>query len=290
MQKAKTIGEFRVVEDIRAGSIGMVFKVADFRGKVLALKLMSESNAKRPDKIKRFKREAKLGKRVDHPNIVHVYEYYDNEGRPFFTMEYFHSESLRQCLVNLPQRIEKKEFYILRQVAEALAYLHGQGVVHKDMKPENILVNEKSEIRLIDLSLAQDKWDNFLGIGRKVEGTPLYMAPEQIQGKKIDARTDIYAFGAVAYELITKHTLFTGTTQQEIMRKHMNENPIPLRHVVPGIAQGLDIMVLRCLEKDPELRWKDMTQILFDLGRWEKQDSGVRLKQVVPPAGGTSGA
>jgi serine/threonine-protein kinase len=281
--KTQTIGDFRVVEKVRQGSVGTVYKVADLRGKIVALKLISESNSQRPDKVKKFKREAKLGQRMDHPNIVRVYDFYDNGGRPFFTMEYFHSESLKLTISNMPERVKDREFFILRQVAEALAYLHAQGIVHKDLKPENILVNEHGDVRLIDLSLAQDRWDHILGLGRKIEGTPVYMAPEQILGRKIDARTDIYAFGAVAFELIAKRVLFTGTSQQEIFRKHLGEAPTPLRHVVPHIANSLDVMVLKCLEKDPEARWPDMTHILFELGRREKEDTVQRARQVVPP-------
>ena len=278
----RKIGPYRVVEKIKTGSVGTVWKVADASNKVFALKLISEVNAKRSHKVKEFKKEAKLGRELDHRNIIKVHEYGENEGRPYFVMDFFLSENLKYCIWHRPERINKHEFYILRQIAESLAYLHAQGIIHKDLKPENILVGESGDARLIDLSLAQEKWGGMLPFGRKIEGTPLYMAPEQITKKKIDSRTDIYSFGCVAYELISKRTPFIGVSQESLFKKHLNEKPAPLRHHVKMIAPELEAMVMKCLEKGPEDRWQDMTSILYELGKWEKKTTILRQQQVVP--------
>jgi serine/threonine protein kinase len=286
----RQIGPYRVVERIKDGSVGTVWKVADVQNKVFALKLISENNSKRPHKVKQFRKEARLGQRLEHANIVKVYEYDSNGGRPYFVMDFFHSENLKYCLTNQPERVNGREFFILRQVADAMAYIHAQRIVHKDLKPENILVNDRAEARLIDLSLAQEKWDGFLGIGRTVGGTPSYMAPEQILNKKLDSRTDIYAFGAVAYETVAKRPVFFANSQNELFKKHIQEPPAPLRHTVQGINPALEAMILRCLEKNPAQRWQDMTQILYELGRWEKQDTVARKQQVAEAESGPNAA
>jgi serine/threonine-protein kinase len=198
-------------------------------------------------------------------------------------MEYFHSENLKVALWKFPERVYKYEFYVLRQVAEGLAYLHARGIVHRDMKPENILVNDGSECKLIDLSLAQDKWDRLNPFVRgRVEGTPLYMPPEQIRGQKVDARADIYSFGVVIYELLTKRPPFIGTTPQSILDKHLKLAPMPLRSHVKTIAPELEVMVLKMMEKDPAKRFQDMTSILYELSKWEKKTTLLRIRQVDP--------
>ena len=174
-------------EKIRDGSVGTVWRATDSKQQVVAIKQMSPAAAADPDKVKAFEKEASLTQKLAHKSIIRVVEMLDCSP-PAFVMEYFESENLKYALWNMPQRIVKHEFRILRQVADALAFVHSQGVVHKDIKPENVLVNAKQEVRLIDFSLAQTKMDRILQFSRRIEGTPLYMAPEQIRGEKCDPR------------------------------------------------------------------------------------------------------
>jgi serine/threonine protein kinase len=195
-------------------------------------------------------------------------------------MEYFESESLKYTMFHFPKRVHKREFWILRQLAEALEHVHSKDILHKDIKPENVLVDAKGDIRLIDFSLCQTKWDRWLQFGKKVEGTPLYMAPEQILGKRCDHRTDIYAFGLLAYELLTKRLPFKGRDQDEIMHGHLNRSPPSMRSHIPTLSPELDGFVLRLLEKDPARRYPDMTSVIRMLTKWEKTDTVLRMKQV----------
>jgi serine/threonine protein kinase len=272
---------YQIVEKIRDGSVGTVWRATNSKNQVFALKQISEKNAARPEKVKQFKKEATLTRELAHRGIIKVYEYVEG-AQPFFVMEYFNSENLKYAMWHMPERVYKYEFHILRQTAEALAFIHGKNVIHKDLKPENVLVNPRSEVRLIDFSLAQTKWDRFLQFGRRVEGTPLYMAPEQIQGLKCDPRTDVYAFGVMMYELLTKRPPFLGTTERNLLEKHCKEPPMPIRSHVKTLAPELDAMAARMLAKKREDRFQDMTEVIYELSRWEKKDTVIRLRQVEP--------
>ncbi|MBI2898708.1 MAG: serine/threonine protein kinase, partial [Planctomycetes bacterium] len=180
-----------VQEEVKEGSIGTVYRVTDSRNRTLALKQISAGNAVQPRKRREFRKEYEIQKRLDHPAIVKVFDYVEMAPQDFFTMEYFESESLKVTMFHLPERIRKREFRLLRRLAEALEHVHSKGIIHKDIKPENVLVDAKGDIRLIDFSLGQTRWDRWLQFGKRVEGTPLYMAPEQIRGGRCDERTDI---------------------------------------------------------------------------------------------------
>lgn len=284
--KGQSIAGYLVIEKIKEGSVGPVWRVRDSRQQVFAIKQMSPANAADPDKVKRFDKEAALTQKLAHPAILKVYERLDCDP-PGFRMEYFESDNLKHALWNRPELVVKHEFRILRQVAEALDFVHGQGVVHKDIKPENVLVNVRQEARLIDFSLAQTRRDRLFQFGRRVEGTPLYMPPEQIRGEKCDPRTDIYSFGVMTYELLTRRPPFLGTTPAAILDKHLKEAPPPMRTWVPTLSADLDALVLRMLAKKKEDRWDDMKAVLYEMSKWERKDTVVRVRQLgpLPPSG-----
>lgn len=271
---------YEVLEKIKDGSVGTVWLAKNSRNDLFALKQISAANAAIPRKLKLFKREATLTKDLRHPHIVRVHAYVDAPPQPFFVMEHFPSENLKVALFETPERIEKHVFDILQKTAQALQFIHSQNVIHKDLKPENVLINAASDIRLIDLSLAQTKWDRMLQFGRKVEGTPTYMAPEQIQGKRCDPRTDIYAFGVMMFELLAKRPPYMGTTEHELLHKHVKE-PVPsLRSYVPTLSPELDAFVRRLLAKKADDRFQDMATVVFELGKWRKKKTLTRLRQV----------
>jgi eukaryotic-like serine/threonine-protein kinase len=271
---------YTVQDKVKDGSVGTVYRVTDAKGRVLALKQLFGKVGADSRKLKQFKKEFDVQAQLDHPAIVKVFDYVKMPPTDFFTMEYFESESLKYTMFHFPKRVHKREFWILRQLAEALEHVHSKDILHKDIKPENVLVDAKGDIRLIDFSLCQTKWDRWLQFGKKVEGTPLYMAPEQILGKRCDHRTDIYAFGLLAYELLTKRLPFKGRDQDEIMHGHLNRSPPSMRSHIPTLSPELDGFVLRLLEKDPARRYPDMTSVIRMLTKWEKTDTVLRMKQV----------
>ena len=279
--KGSTLKGYLLQEKIRDGSVGTVWRATDARLLVVAIKQMSAAAAADPDKVKAFEKEASLTQKLAHKNIIKVHELLDCNP-PAFVMEYFESENLKFTLWNLPQRLVKHEFRILRQVADALTFVHSQGVVHKDIKPENVLVNAKQEARLIDFSLAQSKMDRMLQFSRRIEGTPLYMAPEQIRGEKCDPRADVYSFGVMMFEILTRRPPFLGTTHQAIADKHLKEPAPSMRTFVPTLDSALDAIVLKMLSKKKEDRWDSMTVVLYELSKWEKKDTVMRVRQLGP--------
>ena len=272
---------YLVLDKIKEGSVGTVWRVSNSKQQIFAIKQMSAKNAADSDKVKQFEKEASLTQKLAHKNIIKVYELLDTNP-PSFVMEYFESENLKYAIWNTPERVYKYEFRILRQVAEALAFVHSQDVIHKDIKPENVLVNARQEARLIDLSLAQTKMDRMLQFSKRVEGTPLYMAPEQIRGEKCDPRADVYSFGVLMYEVLTRRPPFLGTTQQALLDKHLKEPAPSMRTWVPTLASDLDAIVLKMLAKKKEDRWADMTTVLYELSKWEKKDTVIRVRQLGP--------
>jgi serine/threonine protein kinase len=271
---------YMVQDKVKDGSVGTVYRVTDAKGRVLALKQLFAKVGNDSRKLKQFRKEFDVQKQLDHPAIIKVFDYVKMPPQDFFTMEYFESESLKYTMFHFPKRVHKREFWILRQLAEALEHVHQKDILHKDIKPENVLVDAKGDIRLIDFSLCQTKWDRLLQFGKRVEGTPLYMAPEQILGKRCDMRTDIYAFGLLAYELLTKRLPFTGKDQDEIMKAHLRQPCPSMRTHVATLSPELDGFVLRLLEKEPARRYPDMTAVIRELSKWEKTDTLLRMKQV----------
>ncbi|HXX95480.1 MAG TPA: serine/threonine-protein kinase [Planctomycetota bacterium] len=275
---------YLVQDKIKDGTVGTVWRATDTRGNTFALKQISLPNARNGGKLRQFKKEATLTKGLKHPNIIRVFDYVDAPPQPFFLMEFFDSENLKWTMAQMPERVHKREFHILMAIADALAFVHTQGIVHKDIKPENVLINADSDVRLIDFSLAQTKWDRMLQFGKRIEGTPMYMAPEQIRGEKCDQRTDMYSFGVMMYELMTKRPPFTGSDPQKLLEKHLEERPIPMSAIVPTMAPELDKLVLRLLAKNPDHRFPDMSSVMQELSRWIKQPTVLRLKQIQPGA------
>ncbi|MHC4607747.1 MAG: serine/threonine protein kinase, partial [Planctomycetota bacterium] len=247
---------YQIVEKIKEGSVGTVWKARNKNGELVALKILAERHVHRSDKRRYFKREATLAKRLDHPNIM-----------------YFPSENMKYTMKHYPERLYKKEFYILRQVAEALSYLHSEGIIHKDVKPENILVGDDSGARLIDFSLCETKTDRLLRLTKRIEGTPMYMAPEQIRGSKCDKRTDIYAFGIVMYYLLTKHPPFRAQKEQRLFEMHLREPAPPMNSHVKTISSDLENFVKKMLAKLPVNRYQSMTSVIYELYKWERKDT-----------------
>jgi serine/threonine-protein kinase len=264
-----TLKGYLVHEKIKDGSVGTVWRATDGANRVFALKQLSPKHARIGRKRREFKREATLTQTLSHPQVIKVHEYVSME-QPFFVMEYFRSENLKVAIRDLPEWVVGRELKICRQVADGLAFIHSRGIVHRDIKPENVLLNEAGETRLIDFSLAQNGWDRLLQFGRRTEGTPLYMAPEQVRGEKCDVRSDIYSFGALVYEVFTKRPPFQAPSEAKVLEMQLKAAPASMS-TYAKVAPELDALVLRMLSKRRDERPPDMATVLYELAKLDKK-------------------
>lgn len=254
----------RVIEKIRDGGASTVWK-ADFSGKIVAIKVISEAWNADPAKRKAFQIEGELQKGLRHPAILAVQAFSQGPPRPYIVMEYFPSENLKFLLKNKAAALEGKKLPVLAQAATALAYLHSQGYVHRDVKPENFLLNDAGQVRLIDFSIALKAGEKPAG-GGKTEGTPTYMPPEQIRGEAVDGRADAYAFGVMLFEVMAGRPPFVATSLEAVMDAHLNRAAPPLRTAAPGVPLELDALVRGLLQKKRDER-TDLTMAAATLER-----------------------
>ena len=251
---------------IKEGGFGAVYRVKRVLDKkILALKIL-KGNASMGVKSQ-FYKEAKLLSKFNHPNIIKVHGIENKAPLPAILMEYFESETLRALILNQSPLIAQKGVGIFRKVSEALKYLHQQNIIHKDLKPENILVSPKGEVRLIDFSIAEKL--GFLSFlkRRKLEGTPLFMAPEQIKKKPLDCRTDIYSLGATFYYFFSGKQHITAGSEKALLQQQLRASIPSMRRTNKEIHYQLDKIILRMLRKRPEERYQSIAEMLFDLNR-----------------------
>lgn len=260
---------YNIVDKIKEGSVGEIW-LAGKDNQMYALKMLFEKHCDNADKRRRFKREARIARGLSHKNVIRTYEYYEGPPRPFYVMEYFPSENLKRHILDQSPVLNRQRFKILRQTCEAIAYIHSHGVIHRDLKPENLLVNEEGIVKLIDFSIAQTRWDRIIGMfGQKISGSPSYMAPEQIQNRAADYRTDYYSLGVLAFELLAGRLPYTGPSMQAVFEKHLKEKPPSIRQADPKVPQEIDQIIQALMHKAPEKRPASLSDIIYALGKQE---------------------
>lgn len=269
LNENKIFGKYEVIELLASGGMGEVYKAYDTTlNRYVALKFLKKED---PVRLKRFLREARMQAKVDNKNICKVYEVNEIEGKPFIAMQFINGIPLDEASHQM-SRTEKIK--VIQIIAEALNEAHNLGLIHRDIKPKNILI-EKSEKNewtpyILDFGLARHQDDVSLSIDGSIFGTPVYMAPEtlRIGVDKVDHKSDIYSLGATFYEILTGKPIFQGATHGEIFLKIITENVIPLRKINPSIPQDLEIITMKCLEKQPSLRYNSAKELAADLKRF----------------------
>ncbi|NIM11774.1 MAG: protein kinase [Candidatus Aminicenantes bacterium] len=259
--------KYEFIEPIGKGGFAEVYLAKDkLLERKVAVKILLSQFANEPDTVKRFIREARLYARMDHKNLIPVYDIgiiEDKEKNAFIIMKYIKGESLRtrqEREGKLPIDMIRT---VIKEIASALEYIHSQGIIHRDIKPGNILTEEGTQnLYLADFGIARADTGDTLTQSGLIVGTPNYISPEQIKGKRIDSRADLYAFGATLYELITGKPIFTGDSSMQILYKHVNEEPEPLDSHMPNLPREIQYIVTRCLEKDPDKRFQTGGEIL----------------------------
>src|SRR5262245_46469701 len=253
------------------GGMGVVYKARHRRlNRFGALKMLLAGAYAGPNERARFQREAEAVAGLRHPNIVQVYDVGDHEGWPYFTMELLEGGSLAQALAGTPQPAQKAAA-LLATLAEAVQVAHKGGIVHRDLKPANILFSGDGTPKIADFGLARhfDEDPTLTQSGVRV-GTPSYMAPEQVTGKagKIGPATDVYALGALLYEMLTGRPPFRGETPTQTELQVVNQEPVPPSRLNPKVPRDLETICLKCLHKDPQRRYPDAGALAEDVRRF----------------------
>ena len=244
-----------------------IFRGADLRnGRPVAIKVPHPEMESDPVFFDRFRREEEIGKALDHPGVMKVYAD-DDRSQVYMVMEWVDGRLLRQILSAEKKLSPERAVKIALGIADALGYIHRHGVVHRDLKPENIMVDGDDRIKLIDFGIAGKEGSRRLTFAKlsQVMGTPEYISPEQVKGKRGDGRSDIYALGVLLYEMLTGKAPFQGPNPFAIMNDRLLNNPIPPREIDPTISPQLQEIIYRALERDPKNRYANSDELAHDL-------------------------
>jgi tetratricopeptide (TPR) repeat protein/predicted Ser/Thr protein kinase len=264
-------GRYQVIEELGAGGMGRVYKVRDTKvGEKIALKLIRPEAGLDKRSLERFSNELKLARKIRHKNVCQMFDLGEDRGTRFITMEYVYGEDLRQLIRKVGRLSPGQAVAIARQVCDGLEEAHRLGVVHRDLKPQNIMLDEDGNARIMDFGIARSlTGKSITGAGAFI-GTPEYMSPEQVEGKDIDERSDIYSLGVILYETVAGRRPFDGETALSIAHKHKYEAPEDPRKIDPQIPEGLARTILKCLEKDKTARYESARALDADLAGVEE--------------------
>jgi eukaryotic-like serine/threonine-protein kinase len=280
-----TLGQYEIRSPLGAGGMGEVYRAHDTRlDREVAIKVLPASVTSDPDRLRRFEQEARAAAALNHPNILAVYQMATHEGVSYMVTELLDGETLRERVRRGPIPLRKAIDYA-GQIAHGLAAAHEKGIAHRDLKPENLFVTKDGRVKILDFGLAKlTQPKDSSGVEPTlaeatepgvVMGTVGYMSPEQVRGKTADHRSDVFAFGAILYEMVTGKQTFRKPTKADTISAILNEEPPPISQVAPNTPPGLQRVVHRCLEKDPEQRFHSAHDLAFALEASSESSSSV---------------
>jgi len=261
------LDHYRIDSVVARSGMASVFRGVDLRdGKAVAIKVPHPEMESDPVLFDRFQREQEIGKAMDHPGVMKVFAD-DDRSRVYMVMEWVEGRLLREVMGAQRKLPTERAVRIALGISDALGYIHGHGVVHRDLKPENVMVDEDDRVKLIDFGIAGQAGSRRLTFAKlsQVMGTPDYISPEQVKGKRGDGRSDLYALGVMFYEMLTGKTPFVGSNAFAIMNERLLNHPVPPREVDPKISPELQEVIYRALERDPKSRYATAKEFAWDL-------------------------
>jgi eukaryotic-like serine/threonine-protein kinase len=267
LRVGERLDHYRLEELAARSGMACIYRATDLRdGRIVGIKVPHFEVESDPLLFDRFKREEEIGKRLDHPGVMKVYESEDRS-RLYMVMQWMEGRLLRRILTDEKKRCEKRAIRLMAAICEALEYIHAHGVVHRDLKPENIMVDCQERITLIDFGIALSAGARRLTFGKltRTMGTADYISPEQVKRKRGDARSDLYAAGVIFYEMLTGELPFQGPNLVAVLNDRLINPPIPPREVNPQISLQLQEIIYRALEREPEKRYGSAREFARDL-------------------------
>ena len=275
------LDHYRIDSLVARSGMASIFRGTDMRnGRQVAIKVPHPEVESDPALFDRFKREEEIGKMLDHPGVMKVYVD-DDRSQVYMVMEWVEGRLLRKILDEKHKLPIEQALRLMVRILDALGYIHDRGVAHRDLKPENVMVADDDTIKLIDFGIAASAKSKRLTFAKlsQTMGTPDYISPEQVKGKRGDSRSDLYALGVMLYEMLTGKVPFTGDNPFLIMNDRLLNNPMPPREIDPAISPQLQEIVYRALERDPKNRYRTARDFAWDL---EHQDQvGVSERQAL---------